>query len=340
MTLVLSALAGGFAFQVSDRRVTREISMGGVGGSQVFDALANKNAVFRTVDALVSVGYSGHAFLGGVNTDTWLARKLSGVQDLPEVGNLIFLPDRPASGRRLYFGVQSLRVELESAFSQLSGRDRRVHQRVVIVGWLQLRRDRGIPLLWTLQNSADSPGRFVLNDELELHRVTRRLRLVATGRYQKGHVDWIHQQFEVRGPTKVREVEDILVEAVRQRAQEDEGIGSDCMCIRVTPSPTPLRPETPQIGPHVVIRYEPRVRAVATIRDQERDVLIPAAYSPWILLPHHASAPSLVSAARPNLLGADGVFWQFETPQAGRPPDLLGSMDPYRRRPFPGPRTQ
>src|SRR6476469_5543563 len=83
MTLVLSYITRGYAFQVSDRLLTRRIGT----SQKQFDVLSNKNVVYLARDALVSLGYTGWAYLDGIPTDQWIAQKLAG-DDLSEVGTL------------------------------------------------------------------------------------------------------------------------------------------------------------------------------------------------------------------------------------------------------------
>lgn len=328
MTLVLSAVVGPYAFQVSDRRVSQQIGRRGQERLDVFERRANKNVVVSTPDALVTIGYSGHAFLGGVNTDTWIVRKLTGRDDLPEEG-LIFLPGPPPPPRVLYLAVRSLCRNLGEEFGRMPKADRAVHE-LALVGWLRTRRGYALPLCWAVRNSLRSPTHFTIQDRLEVRRHLSTLRLEATGRYEQADIDWIHQEFRRRRPAKVRDVESTLVDAIRGVAARDDGVGSDCMCIRITPTPQSFQG---RLDPHIVIRYEPLVQAVATIEDQGMSIQIPAAYSPWILVGEQASAPSLISG-RSGLMAAGGISWLFESPPVTAPTNLLMSMDRYERRAY------
>jgi hypothetical protein len=60
--------------QVSDRLVS--ISQGGK--VRPLDPFANKAIIYCASDALVSIGYSGIACIGSMETDAWLAECLSG----------------------------------------------------------------------------------------------------------------------------------------------------------------------------------------------------------------------------------------------------------------------
>lgn len=81
MTLVLTGTASSAVCQVTDRLVTRKITGEG------FDALANKNVVFLARDGLVTLGYTGLAYLEGEPTDRWFARKLALDESLQDDGS-------------------------------------------------------------------------------------------------------------------------------------------------------------------------------------------------------------------------------------------------------------
>ena len=74
MTLHISLVPGHFVLQVSDRLVSVRR------GTRVepFDQAANKTVIFFARDALVTIGYTGVAYLDGRPTDQWIAEKLSG----------------------------------------------------------------------------------------------------------------------------------------------------------------------------------------------------------------------------------------------------------------------
>lgn len=72
MTLILTHLSAGYpyALQVTDRLVTK--------GGSPFDPLANKNIVYVARNAIVSIAYTGLAYIDGIPTDVWIAERLVG----------------------------------------------------------------------------------------------------------------------------------------------------------------------------------------------------------------------------------------------------------------------
>src|SRR5260221_2114773 len=77
MTLILSHLSRSFVLQMSDRLVTK-IPPGNDSPSS-FDALANKTIIYCARDAIVSMSYTGHAYIGQLPTDDWIVKTLTGV---------------------------------------------------------------------------------------------------------------------------------------------------------------------------------------------------------------------------------------------------------------------
>ena len=76
MTLVLTFVSPRYVMQVADRLVT--ITKGG----KRFDPASNKSLIYLARNAIVTIGYSGLAYLDGIPTDEWIAQTLWG-KDLP-----------------------------------------------------------------------------------------------------------------------------------------------------------------------------------------------------------------------------------------------------------------
>ncbi len=75
MTLVLSFICHGIGVQVADRLVCEWNGQ----TLKALDAVANKLLVYRSRDAIVSIGYAGQAFIGDLPTDEWITQFISGV---------------------------------------------------------------------------------------------------------------------------------------------------------------------------------------------------------------------------------------------------------------------
>ena len=75
MTLNLSVVGRDVAIQVSDRHLSYAQTVRGR-ASGLHDVYANKNVVFAPSYGLVSLGYTGLAYLERGPADAWIARQL------------------------------------------------------------------------------------------------------------------------------------------------------------------------------------------------------------------------------------------------------------------------
>jgi len=76
VTLILSLIHAQYALQVSDRQLSQEKQPGQY---EAWDRASNKSVILLGHDGLISMGYSGPAFISGATTDGWIAEVLAGV---------------------------------------------------------------------------------------------------------------------------------------------------------------------------------------------------------------------------------------------------------------------
>jgi hypothetical protein len=72
MTLHLTLATAEYVLQVSDRLTSLDP------GKRPWDPLANKNVIYVARNGLISIGYTGAAYIGVLPTDTWIAQTLRG----------------------------------------------------------------------------------------------------------------------------------------------------------------------------------------------------------------------------------------------------------------------
>lgn len=111
MTLALSSISRHAIVQAADRLISRD--------GKAEDPLVNKTVIYCARDALVTMSYTGLAFLDGIRTDDWIARKLRGEDE--------WVPGDPFAGPGLRFtkapqwldigqAVKRLRSQLDLVF--------------------------------------------------------------------------------------------------------------------------------------------------------------------------------------------------------------------------------
>src|SRR5688500_1113494 len=105
MTLIVSVLAGPFAFQVSDRLVTK------TDGNSFWrhDEESNKAVIFRARDALVCIGYTGRAYAATTPFDQWVAELLAGYSASPMLGVRLRGAQLPRGWPDIFHAAEKLR---------------------------------------------------------------------------------------------------------------------------------------------------------------------------------------------------------------------------------------
>ena len=154
MTLILSHVSRSFALQVSDRLVTK---VGQGNNPSQFDVLSNKNIVYRARDAIVSICYTGPAYIGSLTTDDWIVQKLTGVDVSEKFGMRGF----PLS-HWLDIGQSTRLLLRELACSEIGKQN--LSFELVAVGWQgknTRRRLEGryqpVPMSWVLSKPEAGP---------------------------------------------------------------------------------------------------------------------------------------------------------------------------------------
>jgi hypothetical protein len=75
MTFVLARTSRNYVLQIADRLVTR--------ADRPYDASANKTILYRTANGIVTIGYTGLAYVGDVPTDKWIVEQITGITAFP-----------------------------------------------------------------------------------------------------------------------------------------------------------------------------------------------------------------------------------------------------------------
>ena len=146
MTLILTRASPQYILQVSDRLLTRGRRR------RPFDPVSNKTIVYFARDALVSIAYSGNAYLDETPTDQWMAGVLIGKRLEPDdPGGLTIGPRE--GWLDIGQSIELLRTELGSAISRLPQSEEPPSLHVVIAGW-QWNRKRARPIVTHMVSSA------------------------------------------------------------------------------------------------------------------------------------------------------------------------------------------
>jgi hypothetical protein len=231
VTAVLTLVAPRYVVQVSDRLVTLATD------GAAYDARANKSIVLGLRDALMTVSYSGLAYIEGHPTDEWMASKMTGATISPR-GFTGPGPQRvPDIGRAMYV----LSDDLKMLYRTLPERNR-ARWYALAAGFQGSRRGKRA-IAYEMQNrSPNEPGVF------EWWPATPRPTVEGQIYFFQNPNVLTDEEFN-RVRSRIREIdrddfdgaESALVEAVRSVAERSPLVGEDCMSIVIAPQRNPVR---------------------------------------------------------------------------------------------------
>lgn len=306
MTLHLTALTPTYVLQVSDRRLTR------LDTRQTYP-LANKNVVFAASDGIVTIGYTGPAYLEGVPTDTWIACKLASEDHRP-------FRDGKGPGMRVHYGrpqneswptveqaVELLRQQTEVVSARLRGDEVMRHQ-IQIAGWQS--HDDGFRLVsWTVENS-DAKLRVFVKEADDLEKPFL-MSSIPDSALSSDEVEQFNlwDSLWPQGECMKSLVE--IVRYVSKRGGPRGPVGPDCMAI-LLPNPDEEK--------KCYFRYEPVTEGRADFLADGRSSEVPAAFSPWLVGPGLHAPPAILTGGNfpfPRLGDYEIVGYAPPIPEGG-----------------------
>ena len=312
MTLVMSFATPAYVVQVSDRLVTQRSRH----RTQDFDTYSNKAVLYGARDAFAALGYSGPAYIEGLNTDRWIAELLHGGSAFPP-GETIGIKFGPAPqhidiGRAL----ELIRSRLEVLFrSRPATYSRDIPLSVAVGGWKWKRgKMRVWPLLAKITADRTTPITFRTT-------VTDRYWGWETGGYAFDAIGSSAEQAKRMIRTKLAHItrlyaddcENLLIDVIREASQNDQSVGKDCMSVLMAPRHDPFS----------VVRYQPRLPTLAEVTVVDTPHKVPLAFSPWVVLSNMLVPPQVQTGGQPHIAIGNSRI-QFESP----PLDALGIPAP------------
>lgn len=316
MTQILTAACPSFIVQVSDRLV---VALRGH-RIDVHDPVANKTIVYRAADALVTIGYSGIAYVGDTPTDEWIAETL--------VGESLRLPgdDRPSkrfggAGRPLRIGHAVKR--LMYALDALPRHPVERHGLYIsLAGW-QGDRKGARPIMEEIWRHA---GKARIKRQEREWSKNANFRIDVIGAPPPdGTIDAAlapHRADVANVPFGPNALEDALASVIRQSSAAHATVGSHLLSVVL------MRPDLGIAG----CRFLPMApHGVEVTTASGRRLAMPAAHTPWILGPGLVHPPSLEIGH--SIIGLGGIeFHIFGAEPSG---NGVVSLSSSLRRPRP-----
>lgn len=297
MTLILSAHKRDTMFQVSDRLVS---SIRPGRDLVPVDTLGNKGVIYKALDGVVAVGFSGRALIDGRRTDLWVAQTLTTMDDLEEEGSVVFFTG--LQGTDLFHACERVREGAEKAFHKIRHGRNLVHS-FVFAGWQRKRRNRALPILWRLDNSAAHPDRFRLTNLLRdtsdwLHMIS----FTPVGTHDPNEMATLLRRLEGEHSRESFLAE--LVGAVRRTADRFPGVGRNCLSVQIKSDA-----EIP-----VVVRFIPEHPTTFKTRTARgRPSELPFVFTPWVIGDGALLPPNLL-IGQTGVMTIGGLVCRFLTP--------------------------
>ena len=282
MTLIISKASKDYILQVSDRLVTMS--------QQPFDPLANKTIIYCAFNGILTISYTGRAFLGGIPTDQWLAEKLLGMT-LPRDHK----PTSFGGCKTKFLYVGPAMKELKDSLNKAINTDIEPKFRqdwieksfdLCVEGWVWGSKGNYWPFLASISKP---PKSYTFEYRIEPRR------WYLGGKYRVSAApstniskDVLQSLTDKLANNNSDEAEANLVFTIREVSKSNPLVGADCMSILLPPPPI-----AQQIPARV--RFIPKKEAIAKLYRKDKQHIVKVAYSPWLIGPQSFSSPSIIS---------------------------------------------
>lgn len=277
MTLILGIYTNWHAMQVSDRLVSAQI---GTSTPVPFDTVSNKTVVLYARRGIVSISYTGPAYVRGKPTDQWVAETVSGVKLDEHPG--IRLGRNICQAHDVGQAIEELRTRAGIAFA---GRARVPLLEFHVIGSQWDRRKRRLrPVICKVTNKRTGTAEFEkLVTPREWVPVGGKWTNLLAGTGTEEARNFMRRRFEAAGGLQSPEhCVDVMCEAIRHVSQSVPNlVGPDCMAVVVKGS-----------SPMVTISYKPTGEHRIERRPNEPP-MGPIAFTPFVVAPDMVSPPAI-----------------------------------------------
>ena len=316
MTLIVSIwLSEGFVAQITDRQLTTQSD------GRPFDNLSNKTLIYWAKDAIVSMAYTGPAYIEDRPTDSWIAWKLWGkpLDDFEKIRGGLMTRVPPV---QYHIGQAIKLLEAELKTSEIA-RQKNSGFELHIVGWKwklgknALRgKKRPLQVGWMIRQEqgggmATQHTARKFQPGLALHASPdTNISRLQLQQILEGILRVVVNNLELPMVDRSRKIEDEIVKSIRDIAAVNPFVGTNCMSVLIAP---------PHLERLVRVRFFPdkvyRACDLGVTSTPEQDE---ASFCPWIIGPSSTMAPQVVVG--------DGWTFQlgpFEVQLDGKPSEII-----------------
>lgn len=305
MTLVLSVATPIYCLQVSDRLLSIK--------GNPFDPTSNKNVLFLCSEGLLTLGYTGPAFLYGTPTDIRIAGALTQGAALEQRGMRF--------GGEIEPPTTGEAIRLISEMLQKHPHFGRRNGEVVAVGW-QWGDDAGLRrVLWEI-SKANPTGQQLIPEEVDNSREGLLLSTAGDSPYTRNEEGEISKRL-VEAENDVDAAEAVLVNAIRTAAGLKSTIGPNCMSVALPRSgiDSLARPR---------VRFIPQDAHIAIAGSEHVEI----GFSPWVIAPGTMVPPAHVVGN--HTVHGGGLEVLIEGPEPPPTQSLKGALGSQIRTRAPG----
>jgi len=288
MTLILARASAEFVLQVTDRLVSLN--------QKPFDKLANKNILYIASNAVVTLAYTGEAYLDNIPTDHWIAQKLLGFEI------------DPANPPAMAAGQNGSKRDIGQSFriltDELDRQDpkKRLSLLVSVQGWQWNSRGRLRPLVGHITRM---PSRNSFDVHFEQRDWYLKGAQTISAPYANIGIEELTELSNQLRDKQPKEAEVLLVDKIRQISNTNTWVGPHCISVLL-----------PQLSnPNIFVRYhtaDPSVLSNQQALEAGDDLW---AYSPWIVGSNVCLPPAQVIGGFTLRTGPFTIHFEAETPQ-------------------------
>lgn len=286
MTLILRARAPGFVIQASDRMVSLRRGT----ALEQYDAASNKSLIYYAEDGILTLAYTGLAYIARKTTDQWIAETMCGVP-FPEGCTQSYRYVR--EWRLINAALRNVGEALDRAYensNEVPSRSRDISMIITGVGWhVNRRRTKAWNIAFDLVKSG-SGSRSVLS---YWHR--HGAGFAAEGSGYKLITDAMLEPYYA-APDPLAKAR-ALAGVIKEVSQWDASVGPDALAVILMP---------PGCEGSGIAYYTRHYEASEGPLGLEPPVF----YSPWVLTQEFVSAPSRVWGSTIDLAGS----WRLAMP--------------------------
>lgn len=311
MTLIISNVSKYQVLQISDRLVTKSYDK--------FDELANKSIIFCALNGILSISYTGHAFIGNIPTDQWLSEIL--------IGRSFINANKPPA---MSFGktkinhigpaINILRESLsKKAISDMKpeSRSQWINSRFYLsfAGWLWGRKGFRPIIAWLEKPPGKIDFIFKSTERYAFHGNKFAISVFPPSNINNKTIEYLSNQLS---RNNIKEAEAIIVGVIQEISKNNPVVGEDCMSISIPP------PHLAQTHP-LIVKYISHRKAVAELKTEMNKQLIRVSFTPWLIGPGAFSSPSIVTGKASMSLCLYKVT--FDAPQDPKIAGLFSSLE-------------